>query len=317
MFKKLDYYIGHSTEKSIRYTSSSGGIGTAIIKYLLESNAYGTAMSFEFNPEECQYFPRLIHNYSEYNNCGSIYQDTDNIGFIRDNISNITNGIIVTCMPCQVRPIKSILERNNIKHFIISLCCSGQTTVQGTWLYYKLLGIDKNDVVYIRYRGDGWPSGIKIDLRNGDIIKKDNWTYPWTLMHESLLYRPKRCLYCSIKTSPDADVSLADPWLKEYIENDKIGNSVILCNDEGGRVLKDMLLNNEIKLYDIDEDVYIKSQLGTIEIKSRSNQNKTFNKIVSKMLKEDGLYKKVATSSVTLMKIHIFIIGTLKRILNR
>ncbi len=311
----MNYYIGYSCDNTIRYIGSSGGIGTALIKYLLETKAYGTAMTFKFNTEECQYYPQLIYDYSDYNNCGSIYQDTDNIGFIKNNLKNIKNGIIVTCMPCQVSPIKNILDRNNIKHFIISLCCSGQTTVEGTWYYYKLLGVDKCDVVSIRYRGEGWPSGIRIELKNGDVIKKDNWTYPWTLMHESLLFRPKRCIYCTVKTSPKADVSLADPWLKEYIINDRIGNTVALCNECGNRILKEMQLKNLVHLLNKDERDYIESQLGTIEIKSRSNQHKLYNKIVVKMLKKDGLYKNVVTSLVVLMKIHIIILGILKKLL--
>lgn len=310
-----NFYIGHSANDNIRYTASSGGVGTSIIKYLLEAKVYGTAMTFYFESEDCQYHPRLIYSFSDYNNCGSVYQDTDNIGFIRNNVENIRNGIIVTCMPCQVKPIKSILDRNNINHFIISLCCSGQTTVEGTWYYYKLLGIDKCDVVNMRYRGEGWPSGIQIALKNGDIILKDNYTYPWTLMHQSLLYRPKRCLYCTFKTDPDSDVSLADPWLKEYIGNDKIGNSVIISNSKGKEVLKNMSNAGCVVLKEVDEKVYVKSQLGTIESKAQSNKHKSFNRVVKKMGADSSWYKRIVTSSEFLLKLHLRILKILNKIL--
>ena len=307
-----NFYIGHSTNDNIRYTASSGGVGTSIIKYLLDTKVYGTAMTFYFNIEDCQYHPRLIYRFSDYNNCGSVYQDTDNISFIRDNIKNIKNGIIVTSMPCQVKAIKSILGRNNSKHFIISLCCSGQTTVQGTWCYYKLLGIRKEDVYGIQYRGNGWPSGIQIKLKNGDIIKKDNYTYPWTLIHESMLFRPKRCLSCTIKTSPNADVSLADPWLKEYMENDKIGNSVVICNDKGGQIVREMLDRSIVNLKEVNEYTYVNSQKGTIQKKSKANQYKRYNKIVGRMGKDNTLYKFFFTSSATMMKIHNVILHLIK-----
>lgn len=310
-----NFYIGHSTNDNIRYTASSGGVGTSIIKYLLETKVYGTAMTFYFNTEDCQYHPRLIYRFPDYNNCGSVYQDTDNIGFIRDNIKNIKNGIIVTCMPCQVKPIKSILERNNIKHFIISLCCSGQTTVQGTWCYYKLLGIRKEDVNDIQYRGNGWPSGIQIKLKNDEIIKKDNYTYPWTLMHESLLFRPKRCLSCTIKTSPDADVSLADPWLKEYMENDRIGNTVVICNDTGRQIVREMFDKALLIIKEANENTYIESQRGTVQAKSRANLQKRYNKVVAKMSKEGSLYKRMAISSAWALKLHIRILHFLQRYL--
>lgn len=150
------YYIGYSIDNRIRYDSSSGGVGATIIKYLIESNIFGTSITFDFNKSQCQYLPRLIYDFSEYNNCGSIYQDIDIINFIKENISSIRNGIIITCMPCQVKPIKAVLNKAGIRYFIISLCCSGQTTKQGTWFYYKLLGIKKADVECIDIgEGDG------------------------------------------------------------------------------------------------------------------------------------------------------------------
>lgn len=313
----IRYFIGYSTDAEIRYNASSGGVGTAIIKYLLDTNAFGTAMTFVYDSFLCQYQPKLIHSYSDYNNCGSIYQDTDTIGFIKANLGRIRNGIIITCMPCQVRAIKSILNRNNIDHFIISLCCSGQTTVQGTWFYFKLLGINKGDIRKIQYRGNGWPSGIQIELNNGSIINKGNYTYPWTLMYKSLLFRPKRCLSCTIKTSEEADVTLADPWLKEYLEVDNIGNSVVICNHIGFNVVNEMSKESLLRLKEVDEDTYVKSQLGTIQTKSKANTYKLFNKLIAKMSKDDSFYKRVFTSSATMMKIHCKIVSTLSLLLKR
>ena len=57
--------------------------------------------------------------------------------------------------------------RNNINNFIISFCCSGQTTLEGTWLCYRYMGIDKSQVINMQYRGNGWPSGIQIELFDG------------------------------------------------------------------------------------------------------------------------------------------------------
>ena len=309
------FHIGYSKDKEIRYRASSGGIGTAIIKYLLEMGRYGTSMTFVFDSEKCRYEPKLIYDFSEYNNCGSIYQDTDNVKFIRNNLKRIKNGIVVTCMPCQVKAIREILKQNNIDCFIISLCCSGQTTVEGTWLYYKMLGIDRKDVLDIRYRGNGWPSGIQIALKNDTVVYRDNYTYPWTLMHRSLLYRPKRCLFCREKINYLSDVILADPWLKEYIEQDKTGNSFIISDSYGESVLNEMTDKGLLELKASDEQVFIKSQLGTIETKAEDAKHKLFNKIVSRMGREGSLYKKIFSSSNLLLKSHIFILKMLRKIM--
>lgn len=313
----MHYYIGCTTDTELRYKASSGGLGSAIIKYLLSTGTFGTSMTFIFNRKECKYVPKLIYDFSDYNNCGSVYQDVDIIGFIKDNISSIKSDIVVTCMPCQVKAIRSILSKKGINCFIISLCCSGQTTVQGTWCYYRLLGINKDDVTCIQYRGNGWPSGIQIEMRDGTIIKRDNYTHPWTLMHESLLFRPQRCLACTFKSSKEADVTLADPWLKEYIGVDNIGNSVVICNQIGYSVVNDMFEKSLLNLKEVDKDTYIMSQLGTIQIKSQANRYRAFNKLVSKMGKDGSLYKRVACSSVFMMKLHLKILAFMSIILKR
>lgn len=313
----MEFFIGHSLDYEIRWKASSGGIGSHIIRHLLESGEYGTSMTFIFNKDLCQYEPKLIFNFSDYNNCGSIYQDTDNIRFIKENLDRIKNGIVVTCMPCQVNAIKTILQRNNIRFFFISLCCSGQTSVEGTWQYYKMLGVKKEDVQDIQYRGDGWPSGIRIRLKDGSIIRRNNYTYPWTLIHRSLLYRPKRCLYCTIKTNPQSDISLADPWLKEYIGYDKIGNSIIISNNRGSDVLRKMISNKDIFIKKIDEDTYIRSQLGTIAAKIQSGRCKRFNKIIVRMGAENSLYKKCISLYPSLMEFHIRFINVLKKIMEK
>ena len=45
-------------------------------------------------------------------------------------------------------------------------------------------------------------------------------------MHQSKLFRPKRCLMCKEDISYKADVSLADPWLGKYKISDKIGHTM-------------------------------------------------------------------------------------------
>lgn len=308
------YYVGYSTNSDIRWKASSGGVGTSIIKYLLSTDLFGTTVTYKFNKDTCQYKPAIIYSFEDYNNSGSIYQDIPLVSFIRNNINDIKSGIILTCMPCQVKPIKRMLEQRQIRHFIIELCCSGQTTIEGTWFYYKLLKIDKEDIIHMQYRGNGWPSGIKITMKDGSSITKKNYTYPWTLMHKSQLFRPKRCFYCTKKTTHESDISLADPWLKKFIDNDEIGNSIVIANTTLGKETVNKLLERKlVELKEIDKSTYIKSQLGTIESKAKSLDHRRFNKIVSVMSKDNSIYKKIATSSVLLLKTHNHLIKLLHR----
>lgn len=299
------FYIGYSCDELIRFRSSSGGIGTTIIKYLLSMQDYGTALTFYFNKDKCMYEPKLIYSYEEYNNCGSIYQDVNVVRFVSENIDKIKKGIVITCMPCQVKAIRNIFKKRNVKCFIISFCCSGQTTVQGTWCYYRLLGIRKEDVINIQYRGNGWPSGIQIELRNGDKIKKDNYTYPWTLMHRSLLFRPQRCYYCNEDISYNADVSLADPWLKEYKDNDRIGNTLFVVNTEiGDKCISELINCKKISCTESFYEKYYMANGHTTRYKAGSSQRKLQNKLL-KILASNSKYCDFVSSNSRRLRFHI------------
>lgn len=276
---RIKYYIGYASNNNDRFKSSSGGVGTAITRYLLCQNDYGTSITFEFSQKDCMYIPKLIYHSNKINVCGSVYHDIDIAGFVRHNIDKIKGGIVLSCPPCQVAAVRQILTKANIKHFIISYCCSGQTTIEGTWKYYELIGVKKEDVVNMQYRGNGWPSGIQIWLKNGSKIYKNNYTEPWISLHKSKLYAPKRCFYCKRDTGRNADVSLADPWLEKYLKEDKVGNTMFLSfSDLGEKVIKIMYLQGLLQMTDSCYDDYAIAQAPNIHKEIRLKEQSSYIK---------------------------------------
>lgn len=306
------YYIGHTNESNDRKRASSGGIGTCVTKYLLQSGQFGTSMTFIFDREQCMYVPQLIYKAGNVNVCGSIYQDIDIVRFIREHVSDIKDGIVLSCPPCQVAPIRQLLKRKGIKNFILSFCCSGQTKIEGTWCYYRFLGIDKKVIVSMQYRGNGWPSGIQIRLKNGDKVYHDNYTEPWTTIHKSWLFRPKRCFYCKLDTGHNADISLADPWLEDYLKNDHIGNTLFLINTQAGRRLfDDLQANNFISAIESDYNSYAIAQKPNIQKGFISDLQKKYLKNAIYLM-DNKCYFRWATKSEKNMRRHLIILRIVK-----
>lgn len=274
--KPLAYLLGYACDEQTRHRASSGGIGTALMRYLLSTPEFGTALSFEFSPEECRYKPRLAYSPDEIRVCGSIYQDIDIVGFLRENLDSIKGGIVLSCSPCHVLLARNLLQKQGVPCFIISYNCSGQTTIEGTWKYYDLVGIKKEDVQYMQYRGNGWPSGIQIWLRNGELKKFDNYAEPWSTLHRSNLYRPKRCFYCTLDTGRLADIALADPWLNRFKECDKIGTSLVLPFSQlGFSVLQTMQNQGIIVLSPSDYNDYATAQAPNIHKPQRLSEKRS------------------------------------------
>lgn len=308
------YYIGHTKNEDDRWKASSGGIGTAITRYLLSQPEYGTSVTFRFDTEKCMYEPVLVYDASDINVCGSVYQEIDIPRYLKENIDRIKGGIIVSCTPCQVASVRQILGTNGIPHFIISFCCSGQTTIEGTWKYYELLGIDKSQVTNIQYRGNGWPSGIQIWLKDGTIVKRDNYTEPWKTLHSSQLYRPAKCFYCKYDTSRNADISLADPWLKIYKDKDHIGHTLFIINtDLGKKIVKAMYQEGSIFIQPSSYNDYAIAQKPNVEKELRHKREKQLSRKVLSLHKKAS-YFQWATKDTKNLQRHIKIKYLLQKI---
>lgn len=312
-----NYYIGHALDSDIRYKSSSGGIGTIITKYLLSLPEYSTSITFVFDTSKCMYLPKFIHSINDIKITGSIYQDINIFSYIKNNINKIKDGIVLTCPPCQVYAIRKLLNKNNIKNFIISFSCSGQTTIEGTWCFYKFAGIKKDDIINMQYRGNGWPSGIQVWTKNGNKEFFKNYTEPWKTIHESWLFRPRRCFYCINGSSNISDVSIADPWLEEYTKKDKVGNTLIKINTKLGKCyFSELFEKGLIKYSESDYYNFYLAQKNILLKEEYLNKYKMAYKILLYLYKKKS-YKKWASSSLSNMKIHNMLYRNIKKIFKR
>lgn len=297
-------YIGYASNKETRYKAASGGIISSIVEFLFSSGQIGTFLSCKFIRDKCCYEPKLIYSFKEYEMVGSVYQDMDISGYLRNHISKIKGTILIVCSPCLVRVVRHILTTANINAFIIDYFCSGQTTLEGTLCYYKFLGINKENVKSVRYRGGGWPSGIDITLNNGLHIKKANYTEPWVTIHESGFFTPKRCFYCKQVECKEADISIGDPWLKEYIETETIGRSLFLVHSQKGKnIINDLVLNKVITVKEVDYILFERSQWPTVVRKNNIGSEKLFYDLQWKLLNTNW-YSIWAKKNLRNMKIH-------------
>lgn len=86
-------YIGCSTSPDIRRKATSGGVGTAIIKYLLDSHKVDYTLTFEYNQEKRVFRPRIISDYKDYNICGSIYQEINLVQEVKTALDGLAGGV--------------------------------------------------------------------------------------------------------------------------------------------------------------------------------------------------------------------------------
>jgi coenzyme F420-reducing hydrogenase beta subunit len=272
-------FVGYAIDHKIRYSATSGGIGSILLKYLFDNDVVQTGITFVYDNSSLEYKPKLIYSFKDYKITGSIYHEINLVGFIRNNLASIKGKLFLFVLPCQVKQLKSILNKNGINYFLVALTCSSQQSIDATYYLLKRLNISKTNVRELKYRGDGWPGGITIQLKDGKLIFVSNINSIWTKIFHSRLFIQKRCFRCKETISLKSDITLADPWLKEYMLTEKIGQSLILANtNEGKYWLEKAEKENKVFLKSICMKEVQKSQLSTIVRKQAYVNNK---KIIS------------------------------------
>ena len=119
MIKPGEIIIAHSTDTTLRHPATSGGIGSCIVKVLFKEGYIKSAISYKFDKETLQYHPCIIDKAEDYTPSGSIYHEIELIDFIRKNIENIEPPFFCFALPCQVTPIKNILEKRGIESSLL------------------------------------------------------------------------------------------------------------------------------------------------------------------------------------------------------
>lgn len=277
-------YIGYSTNPNIRFAATSGGVGTSILKYLFEKDIIQTSITFDFDKKDLQYKPRLIHHFEEYNINSSIYHEIKLINFIKKHIQDIKGNFACFALPCQTQTIRTILKNAKINSYIIGLTCSSQQSIEATYYLLKRLNIRKEDVKYIQYRGNGWPSGIQIIQNNNIKQFVPNNGSIWTQIFHSRLFIQPRCFQCTDTLNKNSDISLADPWIAQYVTTEKIGLSLIMCNtQQGNKIILELSNKKNIQIESISEQIILKSQRGTLVRKNKYRQRKRITEKIKKI----------------------------------
>lgn len=312
----MNTYIGYSTNAEIRYKATSGGVGTSIIKYLFDYNLIQTTITFDYNAKTLEYIPKLIYSYQDYKITGSIYHEINLIQFIKENVSKIKGGFACFVLPCQARPIRSILTKSNISCFLIGLTCSSQQSIDATFYLLKRLKISPQKVKYIQYRGNGWPSGIQIQQKDNTIKTISNNNSIWSQIFHSRLFILKKCFKCQNTLNIYSDITLADPWLKEY-QKEKIGMSLICCNTPIGiKLLQDIITKKEIYGHAFDYSLFLKSQATTIKRKKSYKKNQKITTMYIKII-SSAYYRKLILSNSYLFLLHNKIKDKFEKFINK
>jgi coenzyme F420 hydrogenase subunit beta len=114
----------------------------------------------------------------------------------------------------------------------LGIFCAGAPSTAGILSLLAKLGLDRQEVKDIRFRGMGWPGSFSVQRQDcDDVACRMSYGESWGFLQA---YRPFRCHLCPDGTSEFADISCGDPWYREPAAGDP-GRSLILVRTQRGR----------------------------------------------------------------------------------
>lgn len=257
----LNCYVGHATDYNVRYNSSSGGVVTALLVFALEQGIIDGALVTkmrEDRPLEPQ--PFIARTREEIISASKSKYCPVPANIALKEILKEDGKFAVVGLPCHIHGIRKAEVMN--KKLAQKIClhlgifCGHAPTFLRTEFHFRRKGIRKEEVTKLDYRGEGWPGGWSIRLRDGTnrfIPHGDAWGW-FSNFHSS-----RRCTLCCDLAAELADISFADAWSVE----DNLGESMVICrNRQGEEILQGGVSKGKLQLDRVGTEKATKNQMG-------------------------------------------------------
>ena len=267
----ISCYVGHSTEKKLRYQLASGGIATVLLTFMLEKGMIDGAIVTKMNkksPLEPEVF--IAKSTEEIIAASKSKYCPVHVNTALKYVLDHDEKIAIVGLPCHINGLRKaeLFNKKLRKKIIIriGLFCSNTISFQGTeFLLNRVLHIKVEDILKLDYRGKGWPGGMTIKLKEGT-----EKFFPLVFYHGYLNlppFIPSACLFCSDHTNELADISLGDAWLPEFGANN-IGESIIIVRTKlGEEILQQVISSGKLETKEIDSNKVLASQEANLYFK--------------------------------------------------
>lgn len=240
-----NYLFGYSMDDDIRRNSSSGGIATEFLSYIIDRGIvdYVSVVStFKGSSKPKQI---LTNDISIIKSCKTSKYCPVSFKGLLNQIKSINGTVAIIALPCQINSLKTLVNNNKIlkqkiKYFI-SLLCNHVPSYNATKYLHYNLGIKKLERVC--FRGNGWPGYMSFFSKSGSYALpfRKAWASGFGLWFKNI-----RCDLCNDPFSKNADIVFGDAYFLE--EKDVLGSTFcIVRNHEIMTILNEMSYQKLIK----------------------------------------------------------------------
>jgi len=229
-------WFGWAADEETRYQGASGGVATAILSGALDDRLIDAAVVVHPTPANALAMePFVARSAGEIVGCrGSRYNMVALNGALREVLGR-PGRYALAGLPCHIQGLRLAQRRDQRVAervvFALGIFCGWSAEPRATALAAHRLGLNPAELAAVRYRGPGWPGGLRLETRDGAVRERP---YPDYYDDDRAMqaFTPLRCRLCPDGLAELADISVGDAWLERF--NDSAGVSDLIVRTPTG-----------------------------------------------------------------------------------
>jgi coenzyme F420 hydrogenase subunit beta len=237
--------MGHAQDEEMRFKASSGGMISAIAKYLLDSQRVDFILHVSADPAA----PMRSRIQASVDRAGIVAGAGARYGPAAplETIGHLLEGerpFAVIGKPCDIAGIRNLMRQDaraaRLIRLTVAFFCAGVSSLRISERVVGKYGLAPGDVKVMRYRGHGCPGPTYIESRDGRTFLQ---TYDDTWSEELNQDIQFRCKICPDGTGEQADIACGDAWVGvdgQMTAEHPGWNAVLTRTAIGDRLLQEM-----------------------------------------------------------------------------
>lgn len=230
-------YSAHATDEPTRIRAASGGVLTALCKFLIDSGRVAhVAHARPSSGDPTHGDAHISRTSAEVDaGTGSIYGPTAPLADILA-LLDLGQPFAFVGKPCDISALRNYADHepriNTLIRYWLTPICGGIVPPPQMDGFLASRGVTREDLKSFAYRGDGCPGDTQFTTKDGQSFSAVMYE-PYGGIAESDWQLPFRCKICPDGPGEAADIAAGDQWVDdvpdwEFAKVDKGTNAVIL-----------------------------------------------------------------------------------------
>jgi len=259
----LSLFYSWSTDKKIRFESSTGGLLNGLSLYLLESEKVKFILHTITDPEKpMRSISKLSYNKDELLNSNSCsrYGPASPLDRFHEAL-NLNEPFAFVGKPCDISAIRQLSKSdervNKLCKYLLTLVCGGSTEFTKSEDFIESFKVKEEELSIFRYRGFGNPGKMYIKTKDG---REHDREYNSFWGEESTWRVHFRCKICPDAIGESSDIAALDTWRGGSPKGEDEGfNAAIIRTKKGSDLFNEAVnagyikMGDQLEIKDIDD----------------------------------------------------------------